>query len=176
MQDHPGRRAALWQISTVGRDGPLLEGAEDEEGACPLPEMTEAEQLEADYRGTSLTVAPHPLAMHREVLAAQDVRRSSDLGSCRHGARVQVAGVVIVRQRPQTAKGYVFLTLEDEAGLSNIIVTPDLFEAQRALLTSAPALVVEGVLQKEGGSTSIKSGRCAALEAMVLRGASHDFH
>ena len=94
--------------------------------------MTPSERLMADYAGTSLTIGPHPMALRRAELALRGVLRASDLPHGRHGRRVRVAGAVITRQRPGTAKGFVFLTLEDETGIANIIVRPDLFTEQRA--------------------------------------------
>ena len=93
--------------------------------------MTPSERLMADYAGTSLTIGPHPLALRRMELALRGVLRAIDLPRGRHGRRVRVAGAVITRQRPGTAKGFVFLTLEDETGIANIIVRPDLFTEQR---------------------------------------------
>src|SRR5262249_47557321 len=94
---------------------------------CPLRPMTESERLVADYAGTGLTVGRHPMALRRDELAMRGVLRAIDLRSERNGRRVRVAGMVITRQRPGTAKGFVFLTLEDETGIANIIVRPDLF-------------------------------------------------
>ena len=117
----------------------------------------------ADYAGTSLTIGPHPLALRRQELAMRGVLRAIDLPRGRHGRRVRVAGAVITRQRPGTAKGFVFLTLEDETGIANIIVRPDLFTEQRRTIVGAPYLVVEGVLQIQEGVTSVKAERVISL-------------
>ena len=106
--------------------------------------MTPPERLMADYAGTSLTIGPHPMALRRPELALRGVLRASDLPRGRHGRRVRVAGAVITRQRPGTAKGFVFLTLEDETGIANIIVGPDLFSEQRPTIVGEPYLLVEG--------------------------------
>ena len=117
----------------------------------------------ADYSGTSLTIGPHPLALRRMELALRGVLRAIDLPRGRHGRRVRVAGAVITRQRPGTAKGFVFLTLEDETGIANIIVRPDLFTAQRSAIVGAPYLLVEGMLQIQEGVTSVKAERVVSL-------------
>src|SRR5206468_12694346 len=125
----------------------------------PLRPMTPPERLVADYAGTSLTIGPHPLALRRAELALRGVLRASDLPRARHGRRVRVAGAVITRQRPGTAKGFVFLTLEDETGIANVIVRPDLYTEQRATIVGEPYLLVEGTLQIQEGVTSVKAER-----------------
>ncbi len=92
--------------------------------------MSAEERLAADYAGTHLTIGPHPMAMRRSELAMRGVLRAVDLPHARNGRRIRVAGSVITRQRPGTAKGFVFLTLEDETGIANIIVRPDLFDRE----------------------------------------------
>jgi error-prone DNA polymerase len=133
----------------------------------PLKPMTESERLVADYAGTGLTVGRHPMALRRDELATRGVMRASDLRTARHGRRVRVAGMVITRQRPGTAKGFVFLTLEDETGVANIIVRPDLFARDRLVITEEPFLIVDGVLQNQDGVTSIR-----AEQVRGMRGAA----
>jgi error-prone DNA polymerase len=147
------RRSALWQVERAGRPrGPLFEdAASEDEGPSPVPEMGLSERLASDLLGTGVTVGPHPIRLHREALAARGVLRSCDLRHRRDGERVRVAGAVICRQRPGTAAGFLFLTLEDETGLANVIVRPDLFAAERAVLVSEPLLEVDGVLQASAG-------------------------
>lgn len=140
----------------------------------PLRPMTPGERLMADYTGTGLTIGPHPLALRRMELATRGVLRAIDLPHGRHGRRVRVAGAVITRQRPGTAKGFVFLTLEDETGIANIIVRPDLFSEERAVIVGAPYLIVEGALQIQEGVTSIKAERVLPLGGGPVP-ASHDF-
>jgi error-prone DNA polymerase len=94
----------------------------------------------------------------------------------RNGRPVRVAGCVIVRQRPGTAHGFVFLSLEDETGISNIIVTPGVFEANRGVLVNAPLLLVEGALQKQDGAVSVKAARLEPLPPLAAAIPSHDFH
>ncbi len=119
--------------------------------------MTEAERLVADYAGTGLTIGRHPMALRRDELAMRGVMRAIDLRSARQGRRVRVAGMVITRQRPGTAKGFVFLTLEDETGIANIIVRPDLFARDRLVIVEEPFLLVDGVLQNQDGVTSVRA-------------------
>jgi error-prone DNA polymerase len=132
------RREALWQIEkSVRPAGELFRDAESEQGECPLPPMTSEERVAADYAGTHLTIGPHPMAMRRSELAMRGVLRAVDLPHARNGRRIRVAGSVITRQRPGTAKGFVFLTLEDETGIANIIVRPDLFDRNCLTISSS---------------------------------------
>jgi error-prone DNA polymerase len=156
----------------VPKPGPPVPGPRHD---SPLRPMTPSERLLADYSGTSLTIGPHPLALRRMELAMRGVLRAVDLPHGRHGRRVRVAGAVITRQRPGTAKGFVFLTLEDETGIANIIVQPDLFSEQRAVIVGAPYLLVEGTLQLQEGVTSIKAERVIPLTGDSPEPQSHDF-
>ena len=156
------RRSALWQIERAVRpSGELFEQKSTIES--PLPSMTPAERLVADYAGTGLTVGPHPMAFRRDELALRGVLRAIDLPRTRNGRRVRVAGAVITRQRPGTAKGFVFLTLEDETGIANVIIQPDLYATQRMIIVEEPFLLVEGVLQIQDGVTSVKADRLQGL-------------
>jgi error-prone DNA polymerase len=137
--------------------------------------MTPSERLMADYDGTSLTIGPHPLALRRGELALRGILRARDLPQGRHGRRVRVAGAVITRQRPGTAKGFVFLTLEDETGIANVIVRPDLFSEQRSAIVGAPYLLIEGTLQIQEGVTSVKAERVQPLAGGGPEPQSHDF-
>ena len=164
------RRTALWQVERAVRDpGELFKEKRDRspkrapystarEGA-PLPKMSPEERVVADYAGTGVTIGPHPVAFRRQELALRGVLRAIDLPQGRHGRRVRVAGNVITRQRPGTAKGFVFLTLEDETGVANIIVKPDVFAAERVTILQRPFLLVEGVLQLQDGVTSVRAER-----------------
>ena len=143
--------------------------------ASPLRPMSPPERLMADYAGTSLTIGPHPMALRRPEFALRGVLRAVDLPVGRHGRRVRVAGAVITRQRPGTAKGFVFLTLEDETGIANIIVRPDLFTEYRGTIVGAPYLLVEGVLQIQEGVTSVKAERVMSLADAGPDPESHDF-
>jgi error-prone DNA polymerase len=169
------RRSALWQVARFSRpSGPLFPPeTEEPEPASPLVEMTLPERLAADMVRTGLTVGPHPFSLQREALRARGVRRAVDLRGLRSGERVRVAGAVICRQRPGTAKGFVFLTLEDETGLSNVVVEPGLFRRHEATIVRSPALEVDGVLQAEDALT------VRAVDLRPVRSApvapSHDF-
>src|SRR5437588_369148 len=146
------------------------------EGACaPLNAMSMAERIKADYTAMNLTTGPHPMKLTRAHLP--DIWRASDLRSARHGSTVQIAGNVICRQRPGTAKGFVFVSLEDETGVSNAIVTPDLFEQMRLLITEEPFLLIEGQVQNTDNVVLIKAEKIRPLAHEQLIGSeSHDFH
>jgi error-prone DNA polymerase len=175
--------AALHSVASHGphHSTPLKQARswcpEPVEGQAPSPlrPMTPPERLMADYAGTSLTIGPHPLALRRAELALRGVLRASDLPRGRHGRRVRVAGAVITRQRPGTAKGFVFLTLEDETGIANVIVRPDLFSEQRQAIVGEPYLLVEGTLQIQEGVTSVKAERVTGLSGGGPEPQSHDF-
>jgi error-prone DNA polymerase len=141
----------------------------------PLTPMSPRERMTADYAGTSLTIGPHPMSMRRHDLAARAVQRAVDLPRGRNGQRVRTAGMVITRQRPGTAKGFVFLTLEDETGIINVIIRPDLFTAERMTVVGAPFLFVEGILQNIDGVTSVKAERVELLAGPDVAVDSHDF-
>ncbi|MCU0227927.1 MAG: error-prone DNA polymerase [Bryobacterales bacterium] len=172
------RREALWQVAKFGRPaGPLLEQYDEAHSdASPLGAMSAMERMEADYRNSGLTVGRHPLAHLRPRLDEDGIRRATDLRGIPHGKRVRVAGVVIVRQRPSTAKGIVFLSLEDESGVSNIIVWPDLFEQHRLLFTAHPLLVIEGLVQQQDNVIHVKAERLWPLDGPRYTPESHDFH
>ncbi len=143
---------------------------------CPLAPMTPFERLDADYRGAGLTTGPHPMHYLREPLDVLGVLPAAKLEAHPNGRWVKVAGAVITRQRPGTAKGFVFLTLEDETGVSNVVVTPDKFQDNRILVTSEPFLLVEGVLQKQDGVIHVRAKHIKRLGDISLEIASHDFH
>jgi error-prone DNA polymerase len=171
------RRDALWQAEAAARPlGDLLEEIPKPDGASPLEAMTLEERLMADYRGTGLTVGRHPMAYHREVLKRRGIRSALDLPALDNGRAVKVAGAVIVRQRPGTAHGFVFLSMEDETGIANIIVTPDLFERYRVEITTERFLLVEGALQNIDKVVSVKAARIAPLRVTELEVASRNFH
>ncbi|MDP3719637.1 MAG: error-prone DNA polymerase [Acidobacteriota bacterium] len=196
------RRSALWQVERAVRPaGELFEEAAQasafareesdqlrrdlaeaasgrEGGPSPLADMSVSERLIADYSGTGLTVGPHPLTFRRHELSMRGVLPAIELPKARAGRRVRTAGMVITRQRPGTAKGFVFLTLEDETGIANIIVRPDLYATDRLTIVEASFLMVEGVLQNQDGVTSIKAERVSRLAGLPDSAAidSHDFH
>jgi error-prone DNA polymerase len=176
------RRSALWQVEKAGRPrGPLLRDVEAEADAekseepAPLPEMTLAERLGSDLVGTGLTAGPHPLALWREALRSRGVLRASDLPHLEDGRWVRVAGSVICRQRPGTAKGFLFMTLEDETGLVNVTVRPDLFHEEHEVLVSADVLEVDGILQTHEGCL-VRAKRVRPAAVGEVRVPSRDFH
>jgi error-prone DNA polymerase len=145
-------------------------------GVCaPLAPMTLPERVKADYETMNLTTGPHPMNLLRGGLP--NIWRASDLAQARHGTTVQIAGNVICRQRPGTAKGFVFISLEDETGVSNAIVDPDLFERFRLAITEEAFLLIEGKVQNSDGVVLIKAREIRALAHEQLIGSeSHDFH
>ena len=186
------RRDALWQVERAARrPGPLLETLEasplSEEGnqtsneppampQSPLLPMTDEERLVADFRGTGITVGPHPMAYRRAEMKKRGIRTAIDLRKLPDGAHVQVAGAVIARQRPGTAKGFVFLSLEDETGIANAILTPQLFEQDHTIVVHNQFLLIEGTLQNQENVISVKAQRVMPLTISRAETPSHDFH
>ena len=171
------RRDALWQVERVcRRSGPLLEVLPEPDAGSPLDQMTPEERLVADFHGTGMTVGPHPMAYYREEMNAMGVLRAADLADIRDGTQVRIAGAVIARQRPGTAKGFVFLSLEDETGISNAIITPDTFDQNRFTVVGGRFLLIEGRLQNLDNVISVKAERVEALPVSEAEVASHDFH
>jgi len=179
------RRSALWQVERAVRPaGDMFQPADDnsqiptpnsQNVPSPLPVMDQHDRLRADYAGMGLTIGPHPMALRRGEMALRGVLRAADLPQARDGRRVRVAGMVITRQRPGTAKGFVFLTLEDETGVSNIIVRPDLFDRERMTVIRQPFLLVEGVLQHQDGVLSVRAERMQGIAGTASVDA-HDFY
>jgi error-prone DNA polymerase len=170
------RRDALWQIErSVRYSGPLLDELSEPDSKSPLYAMNPEERLVADFRGTGLTVGPHPMAYHRARMDAIGVRKACDLAGIPNGKYLRIGGCVIARQRPGTAKGFVFLSLEDETGVANAIITPDLFQKNRLLLTSEQFLMVEGILQNQDNVISVKARHVMPLEITRAETSSHDF-
>ncbi len=170
------RRDALWQSERAARAaGPLLDTLEETEAVSPLLRMTTEERLTADFRGTGVTIGRHPMAYRREEMDALGVSPAAWLKYIPHGRRVRIAGPVIVRQRPGTAKGFVFLSMEDETGIMNAIVTPALFDRNRLALLREPYLLIDGVLQNVDNVVSVKADRVQPLAGSAAA-QSHDFH
>jgi error-prone DNA polymerase len=171
------RRDALWQVERAVRgSGPLLEKLPEPDSPSPLEPMNHEERLVADFHGTGLTVGPHPVAYRRAWLNAMGIRRASELRDLPSGKRLRIGGCVIVRQRPGTAKGFVFVSLEDETGVANAIITPDLFHQNRLLLASEKFLAIEGILQNQDNVISVKAERVMPLFVTKAETVSHDFH
>ena len=171
------RRDALWQVERVVRSaGELYEDLLEQDGNSPLIPMTIPERLNADFQGTGLTIGKHPVGYHRAELNKLGALRAIDIGQLRNGNSVRVAGWVIVRQRPGTAKGFMFLTLEDETGVTNIIVTPQLFDRYRLVLVDQPFLMIDGALQNQDNVVSVKAKHIRSLSFQIPAAPSHDFH
>jgi error-prone DNA polymerase len=175
------RRDALWQVERAGKlEGPLLrqssEWLREASSALPFKQMDTQERLVADYAGTGLTVGRHPMHYRREELQANNVLSAIELRHCRDGDYVRAAGCVIARQRPGTAKGFIFLSMEDETGIANVIVTPDLYERERVTVVRSKFLLVEGLLQNQDGVIHVKATRLVSLVDSALEMRSHDFH
>jgi error-prone DNA polymerase len=137
--------------------------------------MTIAERLSADYNGTGLTVGRHPMHFLRPEMNELGVTTARDLAKIRHGALVRVAGSVIVRQRPGTAKGIMFLSMEDETGIANIVVMPDMFDERRLILVTEPYLLVEGKVQNVDNIIHVLARRVEKIEPITPAMTSHDF-
>ncbi|MDQ6623951.1 MAG: error-prone DNA polymerase, partial [Verrucomicrobiota bacterium] len=171
------RRHALWEVEESHYDDLLARASQPRKTKrkSPLAPMTMPERVQSDYETMRLTTGPHPMKLLRAQLP--EAWRASDLAQARHGSIVQIAGNVICRQRPGTAKGFVFISLEDETGVSNAIVTPDLFEKLRLLITEEPFLIIEGEVQNSDGVVLIKTRAIKPIEhAQIGASESHDFH
>jgi error-prone DNA polymerase len=202
LGDVEHRRDALWQVEQAGRPvGPLFKqsseicgtngrglpglkietwgtqgfGERDGKNLSPLRRMTTDERLAADFAGMGLTTGPHPMAYARAELRAQGIVPAEGLALCANEQRVRVAGCVIARQRPGTAKGFVFLSLEDETGIANVIVQPDVFEANRVVVTRSRFLLVEGRLQQQDGVIHVRAQKLAPISVTSAQTQSHDF-
>jgi error-prone DNA polymerase len=182
------RRDALWQIERVARNaGPLLEGCEEGGSIAssappvgsvksPLLPMTAEERLVADFRGTGMTVGPHPMKYHRARMRRAGAVTASELNNLPDGTYVRFAGGVIARQRPGTAKGFVFLSLEDETGIANAIITPQLFAEHHVAIVHQQFLLIAGRLQNLDNVVSVKVEDVQALLVTEAETTSHDFH
>ncbi len=188
----------MWQVERAARNaGPLLERCEQAERAAiaeqeaggrataaiektttnsPLLPMTPEERLVADFRGTGMTVGPHPMKYHRASMKRQGVLTASELNHLPNGTHVRLAGGVIARQRPGTAKGFVFLSIEDETGIANAIVTPRVYEEHHVTIVHQQFLLIEGQLQHQENVVSVKVESVQALSVTKAETTSHDFH
>ncbi|MFY9527451.1 MAG: error-prone DNA polymerase [Candidatus Acidiferrales bacterium] len=165
--------SASTETSLCGSSAPLRF---DVPALSPLLPMTPEERLVADFRGTGMTVGPHPMAYHRAALKRQGIRSAIELPKLPDGTHIRVAGAVIARQRPGTAKGFVFLSLEDETGIANAIITPQLFARDHVVVVHQQFLLIEGQLQNQDNVVSVKAVRVQPLSITRAETASHDFH
>ncbi|MGB8722981.1 MAG: error-prone DNA polymerase [Terriglobales bacterium] len=171
------RRDALWQVERAVRwSGPLLDELPEIDGESPLAAMTQEERLVADFRATGLTVGPHPMQYRRAEMKTMGIYRAADLVHLPNGRRLRIGGCVIARQRPGTAKGMMFMSLEDETGIANAIVAPDLLQKNRALLISERFLMIEGILQNQDNVIHIRAEKVSPLRVTQAETVSHDFH
>ena len=138
--------------------------------------MSPVERIRADFYGTGVTIGSHPMQLYRSAMEARGVLQASALKHVKKGRTVRVAGCVICRQRPGTANGFLFLSLEDETGIANAIVEPELFAQHRETLVSSPYLMIEGELQNQQGAISVKLHYAECLDFAAVAGKSHDFH
>jgi error-prone DNA polymerase len=176
-QQQRHRRDALWKATRAGRVvGPLLDEVPETEIASPLERMTTPERLHADYAGTGLTIGRHPMAYYRSQMRGLGVTSAADLAYAPSGGWVRVAGCVIVRQRPGTAKGILFLSLEDETGIANAVVSKELFADNRLVVLGSPWLLVEGPVQNVDSVIHIRAKKIRKLDFDPIATASHDFH
>jgi len=164
------RREGLWQVEAPVRGGDLFE----EKNTVHLSPMTDFERLRADYLGTGLTTGPHPMQLMRKDLP--DVLKASDLSMAHSGAQVKIGGLVICRQRPSTANGCIFISLEDETGIANAIITSELFDQRRLCITQERFLAIQGIVQMSEGVVLVKANKVDNLfQTPMILPQSHDF-
>jgi error-prone DNA polymerase len=171
------RRDALWQVEkAVRKPGPLLEGIVQMDLASPLRQMNVEERLVADYHGTGMTTGHHPMAYRREALRARGIKSAIELKSLPHGIEATTAGCVITRQRPGTAKGIIFMTLEDETGTSRVIISPDFYDQNRITVLKERFVLVSGIVQNQDNIVHLKARSIQPLAITTAAAPSHDFH
>ena len=171
------RRDALWQVErAIRRTGPLFDGNEDHDPTSPLHPMNIQERLVSDYYGTGMTTGPHPMAYQRDVVRQRGVKSAGELKALPNGVTATVAGCVITRQRPGTAKGMIFMTLEDETGTARVIISPDFYDANRMTVLHERFVQVSGQVQNHDKVVHLKASRIQQLNVGNLVVPSHDFH
>ncbi|HRE98993.1 MAG TPA: error-prone DNA polymerase [Pirellulaceae bacterium] len=174
------RRRALWDSLAQERrrsDQPLLDRMDLDETEVTLPAMSEQRQVHEDYRTIGLSLRGHPIGFHRAALRERGVLASADLERTADGTRLEVGGLVILRQRPSTAKGITFVTLEDESGTVNLVIRPDIWERHRNVARRSPAWIVRGKLERRSGVTHVIAESIDDLASALpeLRTRSRDF-
>ncbi len=172
------RRAALWRVLREARiptTGLARFGAEERDPVA-FDALAPHERIVHDYVFTGLSTHGHPMEVLRPQLRERNVLSAADAARVRDGAWIKVAGMVIVRQRPATAKGFTFLSLEDETGVTNVIVAPQLFEKHRKVLTSQAFLEIHGVAQVTGPTVQVRARDLYALGPAEAPARSRDFH
>jgi error-prone DNA polymerase len=172
------RHNAVWEVAGVEKLPPILAGATFEDADPQLPAPTEGQDIVADYRALGLSLGRHPLALLRRQLAKRRLVTAADIARAPHGCIARTAGIVIGRQRPDTASGVIFVTLEDETGCTNVIVWRDLSDRQRRELLGSRLMAVYGTVEREGEVVHVLAGRLVDLTPMLgsLQTRSRDFH
>ncbi len=171
------RRDALWQVEKASRpSGPLLKTIVEDDEPSPLQQMHTQERLIADYHGTSMTTGPHPMSYCRENLQAAGVKSAIELKNTPHGRQATIAGCVIARQRPGTAKGLIFMTLEDETGHARVIIMPDFYDQNRNAVLRERFVLVSGKVQNVDTIVHLKAEKIERFENAGIEVPSHDFH
>ena len=172
------RRQAIWRVRGLGEAPlPLFAAveAQDREPAVPLKAMAEGREVVEDYRAVQLSLRAHPVAFLRPELDRRGMTRCGDLAPTRDGKAVEVAGIVLIRQRPGSAKGVLFITIEDETGIANAILWPDRFEAQRRIVMSAAMVSIRGIVQREGDVIHVVTARMEDLTPLLHSVGGRDF-
>ena len=172
------RREALWQVLALRDEPPMLEGCQPDERDPNLPKPSLHDTVVADYETLGLSLTAHPISLIREELNGLRVCTSKELRDARHGTRMSVGGLVLIRQRPSTALGIVFCTLEDETGTANLVIRPNIYEKYRAAAYGASALITEGRVERRGKVVHLNVTRIMDMSARLkdLRSRSRDFH
>jgi error-prone DNA polymerase len=171
------RRDVLWQVQrAVRKRGPLLEGIAEFDAESPLSPMNVEERLVSDFHGTGLTTGPHPMAYQRDNIRRMGIHSAMEMKSLPDGKEAAVAGCVITRQRPGTAKGLIFMTLEDETGTARVIVKPDFYERNQMVVLYEKFVQVSGVIQNRDGVVNLIAKRIGPLAVSAAETLSHDFH
>ena len=155
-------RFGKWSVRCAGL-GRCWMSCRRDDGRSPLTAMNNEERLVADFRATGLTVGPHPMQYRREEMKRMGIYSASDLAHLPNGRRLRIGGCVIARQRPGTAKGMMFMSLEDETGIANAIIAPDLLQKNRVLLISERFVMVEGILQNQDNVIHIRAEKVSPL-------------
>jgi error-prone DNA polymerase len=176
--ENTDRRNSLWNSAlAIQPAGPLFETEPFPQPTThTLQPMSASERLNADFRGTHLTIGRHPMSFHRDHLNRLGVIPANRLLSVPNGRFTRIAGCIICRQRPGTAKGLLFLSIEDETGISNAVVMPDVFDRERSNVLENAYVMVEGEMQNIRGVTSVKATRVLPLHVAEEAVPSHDFH
>jgi error-prone DNA polymerase len=172
------RRQAVWQVLALSDEPPLFEGHEPEEPKPNLPEMSLADTVFTDYGTIGLSLSAHPISLVRGELKRLRVQHNRVLKHTRQGQRICVSGLVLVRQRPGTAGGIVFGTLEDETGTANLIIRPQIYEKYRRVAHGSTALIAEGRVERQGDVIHVQVTRLMDMSKSLarLRSVSRDFH